>query len=68
MPVDETTYNTIMLEFSKEKKQVERQLKEKARKAIANKDIITPEEVFNQRNEDYFDFYRSISKIFRVES
>ena len=35
MPVDNNVYDTIMLEFSKEKKQVERQLKEKARKAIS---------------------------------
>ena len=35
MPVDNNIYDTIMLEFSKEKKQVERQLKEKARKAIS---------------------------------
>ena len=39
MPVDEQIYDLLMLEFSKEKKIVERQLKEKARKAIVeNKD------------------------------
>jgi len=34
MPVDENVYDSIMLEFSKEKKQVERKLRDKARKAI----------------------------------
>ena len=36
MPVDEGVYNTLMLEFSKEKKQVERKLREKARQAIVD--------------------------------
>ena len=45
MPVDNNVYDTIMLEFSKEKKQVERQLKEKARKAISlNKENSKKEE------------------------
>ena len=34
MPVDSSTYSSILMEFSKEKKQVERVLKEKARIAI----------------------------------
>ena len=34
MPVDSATYSSILMEFSKEKKQVERVLKEKARIAI----------------------------------
>ena len=34
MPVDPNIYNSIMMEFSKEKKIIDRQLKEKARRAI----------------------------------
>ena len=34
MPVDNSIYSIILMEFSKEKKQVERILKEKARQAI----------------------------------
>ena len=53
MPVDNNIYDTIMLEFSKEKKQVERQLKEKARKAISlNKENIKKEdEIANDKTE-----------------
>ena len=36
MPVDNIIYDSIMVEFSKEKKQIERQLKEKARRAIVD--------------------------------
>ena len=44
MPVDDKVYDSILLEFSKEKKQVERKLKERARKAIVEtKDVETKE-------------------------
>ena len=36
MPVDNSIYSSIMMEFSKEKKQVDRILKEKARQAIVS--------------------------------
>ena len=36
MPVENTIYSSILMEFSKEKKQVERIQKEKARQAIVS--------------------------------
>ena len=40
MPVDPDIYNSIMMEFSKEKKIIDRQLKDKARRAILdNKEV-----------------------------
>ena len=48
MPVDPNVYNSIMMEFSKEKKIVDRQLKEKARRAIIdNKEISIDDSIGN---------------------
>ena len=48
MPVDPNVYNSIMMEFSKEKKIVDRQLKEKARRAIIdNKEVSIDDSIGN---------------------
>ena len=56
MPVDSSTYSSILMEFSKEKKQVERVLKEKARIAIeSNKktiDILKKEDLLKDKPKE----------------
>ena len=64
MPVDNSIYSSILMEFSKEKKQVERVLKEKARIAIetSKKNIeIVPKSIENKPEEEKIPKTKEIS-------